>query len=262
MQSCWAAPLGDCSDKISREHIITNGVFIDDGVRVKGLSWCLDEFKTIGLASLVRNVLCTAHNSRLSEADNCAIAFRKAICDSIYLSEARKLQRPQVWKVERFPVNGYSLERWCVKTLITIAYGGQAHIGRDASVPGEPTLALVETAFGLRQFEPPRAGLYWVGDVGEIRYDEGIVVSTFVDRSNNLEGARFWFWGLNFLLVLNDGPVWPPFTFISQDGQQTMQPKTWYRPRGIHLSVHGHLSHILEFSWQAPNDQRPADPKT
>jgi hypothetical protein len=249
MGTCWAACLGDCSDKISGEHIITDGVFLVDTVKVKGFSWCLDDFKTIGLASFVKNVLCTAHNSRLSEADVGAIQLRKALCDSASLSEVRKKMQPHNWPVERFSVNGFALERWCLKTLITIAFGGQAPIGNGDSLPGEPSRALVETAFGLKQFQPQRAGLHWIGDVGEvINVDEGVVVTTFSGQANRLEGARFWFWGLNLLLILNDGPA-GPFSFTSLDGIETVQPTTRHHPRALNISVHDHLSHILEFVW-------------
>jgi hypothetical protein len=241
--------LGDCSDRISGEHIITDGVFLSDSVKVKGLPWCLDDFKTIGLASFVKNVLCAEHNSRLSEADVGAIQLRKVICDSASLSDARKLLQPQDWPVTRFSVNGFAFERWCLKTLITIAFGGGIPIADESSVPGEPSRALVETAFGLRQFQPPRAGLYWMGNTGElVGVSEGVVITTFSNHANRLAGARFWFWGLNFLLVLTDGPR-GPFNFTSPDGKQTVQPNALYRPRGLHIGVHDRLSHILEFIW-------------
>jgi hypothetical protein len=241
--------LGDCSDKLSGEHVITDGVFLVDAVKVKGLSWCLDEFKTIGLASFVKNVLCVNHNSRLSEADEGAIQLRKALCISADLSETRRRMPPQDWPVKTFSINGIALERWCLKTLITIAYGGKTPIGDGDSPPGEPPRILVETAFGLRQFQPPRAGLHWMGDAGEeVRVDEGVVVTTFSSSANRLAGARFRFWGLELLLMLNDGPT-GPFSFTSPDGSQTIQPKTWYRPRGLNMSVHDRLSHILEFAW-------------
>lgn len=249
MRKCWAACLGDCSDKISGEHIITNGAFLTDAVKVKGLPWCLDDFKTVGLASLVKNVLCTRHNARLSEADAGAIELRKALCNSADLSESRKRMAPQDWPVTRFSVDGFALERWCLKTLITIAFGGTILIGDGPSPPGEAPCALVETAFGLRHFKPPRTGLHWMGKGGdEVNVTEGFVVTTFSNSANRLAGARFWFWGLNLLLVISDGPS-GQFSFTSADGKQTIQPKTWYRPGAINISVHGRPSHSLHFIW-------------
>lgn len=249
MRTCWASCLGDCSDKISGEHIITNGAFLTGAVKVKGLPWCVDEFKEIGLASLVKNVLCTNHNSRLSEADAGAIQLRKALCDVADLSESRKRKPPQDWPVKKFTVNGFALERWCLKTLITIAFNGGITVGDGDAPGGEPPRALVETAFGLRQFQPPRTGLYWIGRGGdEIKVIEGVVVTTFSNSANRLAGARFWFWGLDLLLMVSDGPP-GQFSFRSADGNQTIQPKTWYRPGAINFDVSSRRSHSLEFIW-------------
>jgi hypothetical protein len=105
---------------------------------VKDLHWCLDDFRTIRLNSLVKNMLCAAHNPRLSEADVGAIQLRKALCDSASLSEVRNTSR-----------------------------------------------TLVQTAFGLRQFQPPRAGLHWIRDVGELlNVADGVVVTTFSNHAN------------------------------------------------------------------------------
>jgi hypothetical protein len=248
MRACWAACLGDCAEQISGEHIITNGVFLTDSVKVKGLPWC-PEFKTIGLASLVKNVLCVRHNSQLSTADVGAIQLREAICDTAGLSEARNLMATgKSWPIERFRVNGFAVERWCLKTLITIAFGGQVPIGAG-EVPGKPSRELVETAFGVREFEPPRAGLHWMGKAGDtVSATEGVVVTTFSDNTQRLAGARFWFWGLNLLLLLNDG-VCGPFSFVSSDGKQKIEPNTVYRPRGLNIQVLNRPSHVLEFVW-------------
>ena len=103
MRACWAESLGGCSDKISGEHIITDGVFLTDTVSVRGLPWCPD-FKTIGLASLVKNVLCVRHNSELSTADQGAIQLRNAILDTTALSEGRKLMAAgQSWANRKIP---------------------------------------------------------------------------------------------------------------------------------------------------------------
>lgn len=257
MRECWAACLGDCSEKLSGEHLITSGVFLADEVRVKGLPWCPD-FKTIGLSSLVRNVLCQSHNSRLSDkADNGAIQLRKAICDANSFAEGRRLAASgKNWPIETFSVDGLAIERWCLKTLITMALGGPSPIGATA-LPGNPSRELVEIAFGLRKFNPPRAGLHFPwspgGTVGGM---EGVEVTIFSDNTKTVAGARFWFWGLALLLVLNDGPE-GPFIFTSQDGKMTVYPRTTYHPLRIHLSVDNRPSHVLEFVWTARSTSTP-----
>lgn len=248
MRTCWATCLGDCADGSSGEHVITGGVFTVDAVKVRGLSWCPDDFKSVGLASSVQNVLCKAHNSRLSEADDAAISLRNAICNAASLSEKRKLLEPQSWQVQRFLVNGFALERWCLKTLINIAFGGQVPIGRGAS-PSSLSVDLVEVAFGIKQFQPPRAGLYWIRDVSEVMVEEVVSVTTFAGDGDCLAGARFRFWGLELLLVLDDGLSIGPFRFTSQDGSQTIQPMTVYRPGELPITVNDRLSHVLEFVW-------------
>jgi len=40
MSDCWAEPLGDCAGKMSREHIVTRGIFENDGTFVQGFPWC------------------------------------------------------------------------------------------------------------------------------------------------------------------------------------------------------------------------------
>jgi hypothetical protein len=89
MNACWADCLGDCLEKISREHIISAGLFLDDEIKVKGFSWCIDEFKIIGLSGLVKKALCTYHNSLLSNVDDAAIHSFKTLRDAIALSNTR-----------------------------------------------------------------------------------------------------------------------------------------------------------------------------
>lgn len=173
MNKCWASCLGGCSDTISGEHILTNGLFQETQIRVKGFSWCADDFKTIGLKSFTKNVLCVKHNSMLSETDKCAIALRDAIFDVVELTATREKRQPQKWPFEEFHVSGPLLERWFLKTLITLAVDHSAPIGRASFRAGEPARSLVKVAFGTKIFKP-RAGLYWVGNVGEDRMRRGI----------------------------------------------------------------------------------------
>ena len=98
MKKCWAVSLGDCSDKISGEHILTAGMFPGDTVHVRGLSWCPDKPKEIGLASLVKNVLCTAHNSRLSPVDEAGIHTFDTIREFIRLGQARSNVALRRWR--------------------------------------------------------------------------------------------------------------------------------------------------------------------
>src|ERR1700722_8733749 len=108
------------------------------------------------------------HNSQLSDSDDAAIGLRQALCDAAALSEERKLLPPQDWAVQKFSVDGVALERWCLKTLITITAYGEMPIGSESLEIGKPSRSLVETAFGRKTFQPPRAGLHWAGEIGDL----------------------------------------------------------------------------------------------
>lgn len=82
-KGCWAKCLGNCSQKMSREHTISQGLFNTDEIMVQGFPWCLNEPKCIGLANLVAKILCETHNNALNELDDGAKrafdVFREAI---------------------------------------------------------------------------------------------------------------------------------------------------------------------------------------
>lgn len=72
VEGCWAASLGNCSGRISREHLVSECLFADQSVFVQGLDWCLDAAKEVRIESLTGKVLCEAHNRGLSELDAAA----------------------------------------------------------------------------------------------------------------------------------------------------------------------------------------------
>ncbi len=63
------------------------------------------------------------------------------------------------WHIEHREVDGPTLERWFLKTLINDTVFGKYRIGPQSAVVGEPSADLVQVAFGLREFGPA-AGLY------------------------------------------------------------------------------------------------------
>ena len=142
---------------------------------------------------------------------------------------------------QRFVIDGWILERWLLKTLINLSFGGTWTIG-DGDV-GVPSAALVEVAFGLRPFEHG-AGLYIVGRSGEQidsmdrfaltprTFGETLVAGTF-----NFRGYRFY---LNLL----------PKKF-EMDGESHLI----YRDAQMKFQVHNYkgrqlLSHEIKFRWK------------
>jgi hypothetical protein len=136
---CWAESLGDCSDKLTREHLISEGMYPDQTLRVKGLSWCKDEFKEIPITNLVKKVLCRHHNSTISYVDQVGANTINAFREASRVREERAQMGPRRWRIERVQIDGYGLERWCLKTLVNFAAEGAHKIGRDSSSDGQPS---------------------------------------------------------------------------------------------------------------------------
>lgn len=120
MQRCWAKSNGDCSGGISGEHIISKGLFKNNNILVKGFAWCHDDYKSIGLNSLTKNILCTKHNSILSPVDTGGIGAVNSIerlfnlCNELDSSDLTNvdLQIPDI--------DGHLLERWLLKIAINL----------------------------------------------------------------------------------------------------------------------------------------------
>ena len=147
--ACWASSLGACSAKISREHIISASQFGGaKAITLSGLPWC-PKPKTVGLASLVANNLCSKHNSDLSPVDAEAAKFRDALGAFI---------EPHLIPVAHH-LDARLIERWLLKTTINIALQGKPP---DIDV----TVDLVRAAFGV---EPPPAGkgFFFVAELGD-----------------------------------------------------------------------------------------------
>jgi hypothetical protein len=69
MEECWANCLRNCSNKITREHLVSQSLFVVNRVVVQGFPWCKDAPKEVSLASLTAKILCSKHNNDLSHID-------------------------------------------------------------------------------------------------------------------------------------------------------------------------------------------------
>jgi len=184
VRKCWAESLGNCSDTLSGEHIVSKGLFVNEMVTVQGLRWCKDEPKTIDLNSLTRKILCTHHNNTLSTVDDAAIEAFNAFRQSVRLTDSRAQMRERRWTVVHLPLDGDGLERWFLKTLINVTTGGKEKIGPKSNTPGEPSPDLVEIAYGHRKFVP-NAGLYNSQEAGEtIGSEDRVNIIPFFDTKN------------------------------------------------------------------------------
>ena len=198
---CWAAPLGNCAEKITREHVVSQCLFETQTIIVQGFKWCLNEPKRIGLANLVAKILCKRHNEELSDLDAAALNAFNVFREGIRLNQVREtLKKPICWNVKRMEIDGPLLERWFLKTLINLSVSGEWPIG--SGVEGSPSKELVEIAFGKRQFEHG-AGLYVAGRAGEqIDSMDRINFTPMTDEAHVLVAGRFNFRGYTLFVCL------------------------------------------------------------
>lgn len=159
---CYAAQLGGCSTKISREHAISSSVleFLADGSRVNigGLTWMPDEERRIlPVSALASNVLCRNHNSALSGLDAYAARFVSVVIAIARDMATRRRRRPPAV----YLFNGQDLERWMLKCLCGLVVSGTAEV----NTPGDarnwrPPRLWLDCLFGLAPL--PRGYGVWV----------------------------------------------------------------------------------------------------
>lgn len=248
MSTCWAACLGDCSEKISREHIVSKALFLGEQVSVQGFAWC-PEAKTIGLSNLTAKILCSKHNSDLSELDSTGANAFEAMREMMRLSNVRAKLKPRNWTVQRYKVDGPRLERWFLKTLINLAFQGEHFVGLDSTEAGRPSKSLVEICFGLAGFEG-HTGLYNVVHVGQqIQSDDTVKFAPLVKEQKCVTGGLFSFRGFRYLLFLEDGspPILPKGAGLP--GEDWSASQLNFHNENIREEAGKHLSQVLQTKW-------------
>jgi hypothetical protein len=162
LEACYASALRDCSEKISREHYVSESLLrylsgANGGVAVSGLPWLHGEEKVLPPNALASKILCERHNAALSPLDDIAVRLFQSF-DEIALQENSKRLV--------FLFNGHDLERWMLKALCgTVAVRRQTR-GADVSIPKE----WLEFLFGVKDFAQEQ-GLYVCRSIGH--YFEG-----------------------------------------------------------------------------------------
>src|SRR5438445_5099914 len=99
---CYAAMLGGCSIKMSREHPMSQSIFGDIEM-VETLGLPMPARKPIAIKSASANVLCTHHNSLLSDLDS---EVGKIADGMQHLREGR---------AAIVEIDGNNIERWFLK---------------------------------------------------------------------------------------------------------------------------------------------------
>jgi hypothetical protein len=246
---CWAAPLGNCEGKTSREHYVSESFFSGPAVRIQGLHWCKGEPAVVGLASATAKILCESHNSALSPLDAEAGTFMEAIREHIRLSEARTKPRFTPFHIRRYKIRARLLERWLLKVLLNLSFNGPLKIGVSGTEPGIPPADLVETAFGLRPFAT-RAGMYVASYAGmNMSMGEEVKYSPLISEGDRILGGFFVVAGVHLFLALD--PAGPPKNLSDVESLES----TWraaslrWRFQEFRANVSFQPSHVVQFKW-------------
>jgi hypothetical protein len=248
MPSCWAARLGGCSQKISREHLVSESLF-SELVDVQGFPWCKDKPTRIGLSGLTAKILCVKHNNDLSPIDTIGGKAFETLQEVTRLSNVRE-KKKQVWTVKKYRIDGKGLECWFLKTLIDLCCDRSHAIGRDSVELGQASDRLVRMAYGLEPFTR-KAGLYSVAHVGMNISSSDVVQFAPIFKNNlNVEAGFFVFRGWNFPLFLEDDGPTQLLSGVYINGINLGQVELSHHPGRFNFRLGHSLSHSVLFDWR------------
>lgn len=159
---CWAESLGDCEGPITREHLVTEGLF-GGRVQVRGdrampngtrSDLLIRQGVDIGIGRLTANILCDRHNRMLGRtADRAAIDLQRV------LLRTRGPTRLRGSRIHRPPasvhVSGVNFARWLCKT----------HCNLMVANGYTPDISFIKYPFG--QMTDKRIFFYFAGRVGD-----------------------------------------------------------------------------------------------
>jgi hypothetical protein len=257
MKACWAQSLGNCSDKITKEHLVSATFFPGNSVSVIGFEWCKTNFKSIGLASLVQHSLCKHHNNALTDLDSTAGTAIRKLVSAVRLSTGRdallvaKGERSRAFIPITFNVHEpLFLERWFLKTCLNllVARGGSTTWRQTGNAVHTIPEHLVRMAFGEDSITRP-FGLYAAVTVGErVAFHHGLVFKPLMYVGRQLVAGLFEFGGLRFVLHLEDQPLPDPLVFGTTD-ERWRTSDLLYHVKEIKWNVQASYSHTLKFHW-------------
>jgi hypothetical protein len=241
---CYASGLAGCCRQINGEHWVSRSIIelveygrgkCSKGVSVrKSRQEERGESKSLGVASLTGNILCTEHNGRLSALDVAGKKMFEAM-ESVHYGCRAPQAREKVWRVD-----GDLLERFLLKVLCGGLFSGNLGTA-TASLKGvHPPLEWLRILYE-RAALPERQGLYYIPAAPNeiIVADHDILDFTafFTEDFKMVCGLRAWFFGIEFdLLMVNLLP-----------GIRTSFDDALHRPSGFR--VEGSSARI-EFAWK------------
>ncbi len=138
---CWANVLGGCNGKITGEHIITEALFSETSIHVDGASWLSGTKMEIGRSAFTSNILCEAHNGKLSQVDHEVVRLRDAL--NSFGNPMRRAGSKILQPPLQIHVSGVLFGRWLCKT----------HCNMTTLTGTTPKMSYIQYAFGERPNE-------------------------------------------------------------------------------------------------------------
>lgn len=228
---CYARSLGDCSSKISREHLISASVlkiFPSKGVTISGTHW-LDNNQSqyIAIDGLASNILCQRHNTSLSGLDHIAQKFFQVILG----------RSSNQWAAI---VRGTEIERWMLKTLCGMAFSGNLRVDGVPLLPEEPHPIFLQTLF-YRRAIPQGFGLALVLEEVDRASWNRIIWRPLFHRATGLLGCELYFAFMRVMFFIQ-GPV-PNLQFVKGQSNGVI-----YHPSCI-IIKHGDTHREVHLGW-------------
>ena len=253
MKTCWARALGGCSDKLSREHIVSASLWDGDTITVKGFPWCRSAPQRVGANALTSKILCKSHNSDLSPLDEEAGRAFKVLQRATQLANQRATSRPRRKDVVRLEVERpWLLERWFLKTAINVVavHPGAVRWRSTGAPANEPPEQLVRIAYGLEPFRAPM-GLYNLASPGElIPFSDIFHLAPLLYGADEMIGFLAVFRGLRFILHVEESPLPQKGSFdVAYDRRWSEESRLLYRLPKLTWGAGKQLSHYVHFRW-------------
>lgn len=236
--NCWASCLGNCDNKITREHYISDGIFENTIIRVKGLSWCKGEEKEIGLQNAVSKILCKKHNNDLSNFDCEASKLSKFLRESI---------RGNSLECKKILINGKYLEKWALKTFINLGILGA--LDQENFTKIVPVKNLVRYIYCDDEIDHG-VGIYFIGcKIYSEWLGDSVTWKALKNESDNNQiiGMQFSINGLCFIFNTNPVGTDEEIKIVSSRG---IIDEFEYRPTQISLCSKSTDINVIQFNWQ------------
>lgn len=198
-RKCYASHLGSCSDRISREHYVSENLLKEiSNLEVSGFKWLKGEIKKLPTTTLTSNILCTNHNSKLSDLDAQIVNIFK---DFKEFSE--NYLAPQ--KNKKRNINAKSFEKWMLKVLCGMISSGNASKENGIVINFEIPSQWIDLLFSDEPL-PPQIGLH-IKSIINLQFEakDQFGFSPITEKGNDrIIGCKLEFRGFPFYFFLEE----------------------------------------------------------